>query len=102
MGPAFRVQPRAIQPATQAFIPSTMYLESLVKTTLNVLPFLEMPRNASITERSAMRLLVVSGSLIQKSHRMISPLVGCRHSTSPPAPPGVSPARPLPRHDSSA
>ena len=46
-------------------MPSTMYCESLVKTTLNRCPFRDSPSNASITERSAMRLFVVSGSLIQ-------------------------------------
>src|SRR5512142_318479 len=61
-----------------------------------------MPAKASMTERSAMRLFVVARSLTQKSQRLSSPVRGLTHSTTPPAAPGLSPSRPLPRHDSSA
>ncbi len=48
-----------------------------------------------------MRLFVVAGSEIQRSWRTITPLSpAC--STRMPAPPGFSPSRPFPRHDSSA
>src|SRR5919108_3579420 len=68
--------------------------------TRNVLPFLESARKASITPRSAMRLFVVAFSEIQKSRRTSSP--SRTISINPPAPPGFSPSRPLPIHDSSA
>jgi hypothetical protein len=46
-------------------MPEMRYLESLVNTASKVFPFAVRPLNASITERSAMRLFVVPGSEIQ-------------------------------------
>ena len=65
MAPLRRRHPRAIQLATHERMPSTMYFESVVKTTRKLNSIFVNSENASITERSAMRLLVVAGSDIQ-------------------------------------
>jgi len=43
-------------------MPLIKYRESLVNTTRKRMPLVESPRNASITDRKAIRLFVVAGS----------------------------------------